>query len=79
MKRTTKPIRVFYSELSQRFYATRAWKTVKRTNDAEIIEVTGEKFDVTDDIGRIMEKFGVTFTPLKPKEAEATTIKIEAL
>ena len=54
-----KPIRVFYSVLSERFYATRAWKEIK----PGIIEVTGDKFDVTDDIAAMVIKHGVKFSP----------------
>jgi hypothetical protein len=35
-----------------------------------VIEVTGEKFDVTDDIGAIIEKYKVTFAPLKEGPAQ---------
>jgi hypothetical protein len=53
-----KPIRVFYSELSRRFYATTAWKEIK----PGVIEVTGEKFDVTNDIGYAAVKSNLEFT-----------------
>lgn len=53
----TKPIRVFFSELSRRFYATRAY----RIDDNGMVTVTGEKFDVTDDIAALIERHGVTF------------------
>ena len=53
-----KPIRVFYSVLSERFYATRAWREVK----PGLVEVTGEKWDVTNDIAGIIERHSVTFT-----------------
>ena len=43
-----KPIRVFYSPLSQRFYASKAYK---RISD-KVVEITGQKFDVTDDISQ---------------------------
>ena len=54
-----KPIRVFYSDLSQRFYATRAYKEVK----PGVVEVTGDKFDVTDDIARIVSIRNISFSP----------------
>lgn len=53
-----KPIRVFYSTLSQRFYATRAW----RVDRQGVIEVTGEQFDVTDDIAGIIRHHDIVFT-----------------
>jgi hypothetical protein len=59
---TRKPIRVFYSVLSQRFYATRAYRQVK----PGVVEVTGEKFDVTNDIAGIIQREGVTFSPAEP-------------
>jgi hypothetical protein len=55
----SKPIRVFYSVLTQRFYATRAYREIK----PGVVEVTGEKFDVTNDIAGIIEREGVTFSP----------------
>jgi len=54
-----KPIRVFYSVLSERFYATRAWKEIR----PGVIEVTGEKFDVTDDIAAMVVKHEIEFSP----------------
>ena len=41
-----KPIHVFWSPSSRRFYASRAYKEIK----PGVIEITGEKFDVTNDI-----------------------------
>lgn len=58
----SKPIRVFYSILSERFYATRAYREVR----PGVVEVTGEKFDVTNDIAGIIEREGITFSPSKP-------------
>jgi hypothetical protein len=55
--RHSKPIRVFYSILSRRFYATRAWREVK----PGVIEVTGEQFDVTDDIAGLIRQHGIEF------------------
>lgn len=58
----SKPIRVFYSVLSRRFYATRAYREVR----PGVVEVTGEKFDVTNDIAGIIEREGITFSPSEP-------------
>jgi hypothetical protein len=58
----SKPIRVFYSVLSQRFYATRAYREVK----PGVVEVTGDRFDVTDDIAAIIQREGITFSPVEP-------------
>ena len=56
----TKPIRVFWSSLSRRFYATRAWREIR----PGLVECTGEKFDVTDDIAQIIEREELTFTAI---------------
>jgi archaellum biogenesis protein FlaJ (TadC family) len=67
-----KPIRILYSALSRRFYATQAWRTVKMDSHTEFIQVTGEKYDVTDQIARLIDQYGVTFTvrPLIEKEVQ---------
>jgi hypothetical protein len=54
-----RPIRVFYSPLSKRFYATRAWREV--AGSPGVIEVTGEQFDVTNDIADLIAQHGITF------------------
>lgn len=53
-----KPIRVFWSPLSQRFYASRAYKEVPWG----FVTITGEQFDVTDDIKGIVLKNNITFS-----------------
>lgn len=55
--RSSKPIRVFYSPLSRRIYASRAYKE----EGNGIITITGEQFDVTGQIGAIIEEYGITF------------------
>lgn len=55
--KSSKPIRVFFSPLSQRFYATKAWREISPGN----VECTGEKFDVTNDIAALIEEHEVTF------------------
>lgn len=57
MHKPTKPIRVFFSELSWRFYATRAYTI----DDKGRVTVTGEKFDVTDDIAASIKAHDITF------------------
>jgi hypothetical protein len=57
MRKPPKPIRVFFSELSRRFYATRAYKIDERG----FVTVTGEQFDVTNDIASLIAIHGVTF------------------
>lgn len=53
----SKRIRVFYSTLSQRFYATRAY----RIDERGLVTVTGEKFDVTDDIANLIDEHEIEF------------------
>ena len=62
--RKRKPIRVFYSVLSNRFYATRAWREVAPVDGKHVVEVTGEKFDVTDDIFGLIKQHGIEFREL---------------
>ena len=57
-----KPIKVFWSPLSHKFYASRAYKQVK----PGVVEITGEKFDVTQDIAEQIVTHGITFTESKP-------------
>lgn len=52
-----KPIRVFWSPFTRRFYATRAWREIK----PGVVECTGERFDVTNDIAGIIEKEQIEF------------------
>jgi hypothetical protein len=52
-----KRIRVFWSPFSQRFYASRAYKEVK----PGVVEITGEKFDVTNDIASHIIENKITF------------------
>ena len=54
-----KPIRVFWSPLSRRFYATRAWREVP--GHPGVVECTGERFDVTDDIAGVIEREQIEF------------------
>ena len=56
-RRTVRPIRVFYSVLSLRFYATRAWKEVR----PGLVVCTGERFDVTDDIAAMVLEHNIEF------------------
>jgi hypothetical protein len=63
MKR--RPIRVFYSVLSQRFFATRAWKEVR----PGLVECTGERFDVTDDVANLVKEHGIVFKKREEQKA----------
>jgi hypothetical protein len=65
-----KPIRVFWSPLSRRFYASRSYKEIK----SGIVEITGEKFDVTQDIAAAIMENGVTFTEVVDKVASTLSV-----
>lgn len=56
-RRAPKPICVFWSPLSRRFYATRSYREVK----PGVVECTGERYDVTNDIAAIIEREQVEF------------------
>lgn len=60
-----KPIKVFYSSLSGRFYATQHYK--KQGNGYVI---TGHKDDVTNDIGAAVTEHEIEFTLVTPKKKE---------
>ena len=69
MKRPSRPIRIFYSTLSNRFYATSHWREVKSPRSRAssppnevVFQVTGEKFDVTDQIASLIDQHQLTFT-----------------
>jgi hypothetical protein len=51
-----KPIRIFYSELSERFYASRHY-TIK----GNVAVLNGQKDDVTDQIGALIDKYDIEF------------------
>lgn len=62
----SKPIRVFWSPLSHRFYASRAYK-----EDAKgFITITGEQFDVTNDIAALVLAHNITFSKDDPGEPQ---------
>jgi hypothetical protein len=56
-----KPIRVFWSDLGQRFYASDRYK-----EEGGLITITGEKFDVTDQIAEAVLKHEIEFKVKKP-------------
>ena len=66
----SKPIRVFWSPLSHRFYASRAYKEDPRG----FVTITGDKFDVTDDIANLILANDITFSR---QSAHETPIEIE--
>lgn len=58
-----KPIRVFWSILGQRFYASDRYKI-----EGERVTITGEKFDVTDDIAAAVVRNEIEFQAEKARE-----------
>lgn len=54
----SKPIRVFFSGLSRRFYASSAYKD----KGNGLVTITGAKFDVTNEIAALIEQHDVIFT-----------------
>jgi hypothetical protein len=66
----TKPIRVFYSPLSCRFYASQHYKV-----DGRSVVVTGAKYDVTDDIAAAIFQHDIEFTKVTPEADESTHIE----
>jgi hypothetical protein len=65
--KTRKPIRVFWSPLGRRFYASRAYKQV----GPGVVKITGEKFDVTDDIAAQIVKHDLVFSQVASEEQKA--------
>jgi hypothetical protein len=59
MARTERPIRVFYSELSGRFFASQRYR-----EEGNHIVITGKKYDVTNDIGAAVVKHELWFSPV---------------
>lgn len=54
-----KPIRVFYSSLTGRFWASQYYKELP----GGIVQITGAKYDVTSDIGQAVNRYSLEFTP----------------
>lgn len=69
MPKNKKPIRVFWSPLGKRFYASAHWKVMGKTDNFEHILITGEKFDVTDDIAAAVLKHDLVFGVAKEKKS----------
>jgi len=67
---TKKPIKVFYSPLSCRFYASQNYRF-----DEHSAIITGAKYDVTDDIAAAIFKHDIEFTRITPEEDGSTHIE----
>lgn len=61
-----KPIRVFWSELSERFYASAHY----RDEGNGVVHITGKKFDVTNDIAQAIMNYEIVFTPYTESEGD---------
>lgn len=61
---SARPIRVFYSELSGRFYASRHY----REDERGFVVITGKKYDVTNDIGAAVTKHEIEFSVAAPPD-----------
>lgn len=59
-----KPIRIFWSPLSRRLFASSAYKEIK----PGVVEITGQQFDVTNDIAELILKHEITFSPAVARE-----------
>jgi len=53
----SKPIRVFWSELSNRFYASSHYREEKNG----VVIITGKKYDVTQGIAAAIDRYGISF------------------
>lgn len=62
----SKPIRVFFSPLSRRFYASSHYKEER----PGLVTITGEKFDVTNQIGELIEQYDVVFKRREDADSE---------
>lgn len=57
-----KPIKVFWSPLGNRFYASQYYKSEKSADGKKMLyEITGEKFDVTNDIAHAVMTNDIEF------------------
>ena len=56
-----KPIKVFYSQLSGRFYASNQYRHDKNG----FYVITGPKDDVTNDIGRAVTHYDIAFSAVE--------------
>ncbi len=59
---SAKPIHVFYSEMSGRFYASQHYKVDARG----FVVITGRKYDVTNDIAALVIEHEVEFAAVGP-------------
>ena len=59
-----KPIRVFYGQITGKFYATKHWtETIDTEKGTRHFRCTGKKYDVTQDIANIIVHEGIEFVP----------------
>lgn len=66
----SKPIRVFYSELDGQFYASSAYRTkTSADGKSEMVTITGQKWNVTQDIARLIVHHQIEFMPQRGRTA----------
>jgi len=58
-----KPIKVFYSILTERFYASQHYE-----QEGNLTVITGTKYDVTSDIGYFVNKHGIEFIKTETRQ-----------
>lgn len=58
-----KPIRVFYAPLSGKLYATQHYKELPSADGRSRFEVTGKKYDVTQDVAAAVVENELEFKP----------------
>lgn len=61
-----KPIKVFYSTISGRFYASSSYRVAADG----VVTITGKKFDVTDDIGGAVTAHDIVFSAALKQEGK---------
>ncbi len=67
------PIRVFFSPLTHRFYATRGYRLL---GDGRV-QVTGNKEDVTEDIAALVVQNQLTFREIAEAPEPAARYRVE--
>ena len=69
----SKPIRIFYSTMTNRFYASSHYKIGQTLVDGRSqVVITGEKFDVTNQIGSLVEEHEIEFSRAPAPPANPT-------
>lgn len=67
---TRKPIRVFFGTLSNTFYATQHYRATDLGDGTARFEITGVKYDVTDDILAAFDMNDIDLEAIREYRAE---------